>query len=367
MIEQEKPKGIFSDKHLPREWVSQKPDTQIYLPAISKVCPGMRVVSQLARSSNTTTFVLRGDNGLQVCQFAKLSLNTDQKIAPFEEKYNPHKFDQAVEKMRYLQSKDVLVPTIISNGNVEIGGALRQYLVMDFVKGVSADVFMSHHPNKTQEVYYKFGEILGRLSQVPFEESDISPDELVLAKVEHASNFLSMREIIEPNEANRLVRIVKERLSRLGTQHMTYVHLDPFPTNLHISGKHSNFQVTLMDIEAIQAGHQIIEGLGRAIQWGIYDWNYISGSKIEDIDSILGAFLDGYSQTSNYAFQIRYSSSELEWLMNTSQLVHLPQAMMYETRKDHPIFEPGTEYSQETLDWNRTRLSQLLNVDLNNV
>lgn len=360
-MEVPKPRGIFSDGHLPREWVTRKENLRPYLPSLDVVCPGMKLISQLARSTNTKSFVLQASDGLKVCQFGPRATPEQlEVIAPHEEKNRPKKFEGTLERMSYLRSYGIAVPRIISSGMVNIAGEPRQYIVMDFIKGLSADIFLAHHPAKTQEVYYKFGKILGHLSQVPFTEREASSADNVLLKVRHASNFLENRGVLSLRQGKKLLKIIERRLAVLGEHPMVYVHLDPSPTNLQITGKQSNFNVTLMDVEAIQGGHPIIEGLGRAILWGIYDWNYITGTKIESIDSIARAFLDGYSPTSTYATMVRKSPDALEWLMETCRLVNLSQAIMYEIKKDYSKFEYGQEYSRESLDWSKETLLRLI-------
>ncbi|MDQ3239698.1 MAG: phosphotransferase [bacterium] len=270
------PRGVFSDKHLPREWVSQKSNLEAYVVALETVCPGMRVISQLSRSTNTTTFVLQENDTLRVCQFGP-PIKPDNNQVTLEEKYNPRKFADASDRLLYLASQGIPVPKILSHGEVFVADGQRQYIVMDFIKGISADAFLARHPHKRDKVYEEFGEISAKLSNVPYLGSQTSANNHLSEKVRHAATFLAQHNIFSLEQVGQLLSTLDNRLKSLGDRSIGYVHLDPFPINLHITGSVNNFYITLMDIEAFGQGHTLIEGLGRAIQWSIYDWAYISG------------------------------------------------------------------------------------------
>jgi len=352
MAELPKPKGIFSGEHLPKGWVGQKSNLEVYLRSLSDICPGMRVVSQISRSSSSATFVLKSLEGLRVCQF-RLSHNTSPNPdnVSFEENLSPTRFSHVSERMDYLRSFGIAVPRILSSGEVYVTDELQEYMVMDFIKGVSADTFLARHPDKNKEVYHKFGEILARLQGIPYKEKLDFANEHVLRKVRYAGNFLVQNQVFSLEHICQLMSVLERRLSLLGNPQMSYVHLDPFPVNLQITGNFNNFYVTLMDIEAIQGGHPLVEGLGRAVKWGIYDWDYISGKLPYDTSSTVDAFLHGYSKFSPEVTQYMQSSADLKLLLETTELVSLPQSIMKETKKENP---------EKYYEWSKNRLLQLI-------
>jgi len=119
--------------------------------------------------------------GLRVCQF-RLSHNTNPNPddVSFEENLSPIRFSHVSERMDYLRSFGIAVPRVLSSGEVYVADELQEYMVMDFIKGVSADIFLARHPDKNQEVYHKFGEILVQLRKVPFKEKQNSANEHIL-------------------------------------------------------------------------------------------------------------------------------------------------------------------------------------------
>lgn len=341
MSEKEWPqeKGIFSGRNLPEDWTSQRLNPKPYLQALNDVYPDtMRLVSQIVRGSNNATFALQSSEGLRVCQFTPISKLDSGAIS-------------VVEITDHLRNNGIEVPEILANGIIYINNEPNRYIVMDFVKGVNADIFLGLHPNKSQEVYYKFGEILARLRKVPLKEKQSRANEHVLGKVRYAGNFLVQNQVFSLRHIRQLIGILEKRLSLLGNPQMSYVHLDPFPMNFQITGNFNNFHVTLMDIEAIKGGHPLVEGLGRALKWGIYDWDYISGKTLYDISSITDSFLRGYSEFSPDAIQYMQSSSDLELLIETTELVSLPESILKESEKEEPA---------EYYEWSKNRLLQLI-------
>jgi aminoglycoside phosphotransferase (APT) family kinase protein len=343
MAELLQPKGIFSGEHLPKDWVGQKSDLEAYLQPLSDICPGMRVVSQISRGSNKTTFVLKSLEGLRVCQFTS-------SPSP-EASSDANSVFAAPERMDYLRSNGIAVPKILLSGETYVGKEPHRYIVMDFVRGINADIFLARHPNKSQEVYYKFGEILARLQEVPFKEKQGSANEYVLGKVRYTGNFLIQNQVFSLEHIRQLIGVLERRLSLLGDPQLSYVHLDPFPVNLQITGNFNNFYVTLMDIEAIKGGHPLVEGLGRALKWGIYDWDYISGKLPYNASSTVNAFLQGYSKFSPDAIPYMQSSADLELLIETTELVSLPESILKESEKEEPA---------EYYEWSKSRLLQLI-------
>lgn len=347
---------VFSDKYLPPQWVSKQVNLETYKPALKTIFPNLEIAGQLTRSTNTVSFILRGSDHLYVCQLAPPKSSI--KVHPLEEKNNPKKFDGALKRMKYLNESGISVPNILSEGVIQVNGQNRQYILVDFVVGISADRFLSHNRQDREMVYYKFGQILGRLSEVTCSGKGSLPAiNLLLAKVNHATKFIFQKNVISKGELFKLTMLVKERLESLGNIPTRYVHLDPFPTNLHLTKSETGLKPTLMDIEAIQKGHPIIEGLGRAIMTGIYDWTYITGENSNDTDFIIKSFIDGYSESSVYSKTLKSSKSNLVWLIDTCRLVHLPQSIMYEHKKDVSIFIPD----KKSLKWSVETLRKLTN------
>lgn len=185
----------------------------------------------------------------------------------------------------------------------------------------------------------------------------MTASKIVLDKVRYASKYILAKKIISQDQFNKLLKIVKNRLNLLGDISSSYVHLDPYPTNLHIEIKGDKYKPILMDIEAIQIGHPIIEGLGRAIMAGIYDWNYITNGDPDEIQSNVESFLKGYSETSEYARKLLNSKRDFEWLLQTCRIIHLPQSIMYECKKDKSLFDPDNI----SFNWSIDSLQKLIN------
>lgn len=329
---------IFSGKYLPSQWERKEIDVSKYENALNTICPNMDILGQLTRSTNTVSFVMQSSRNLFVCQFAPSNLTN---VSKFEEKNNPNKFQGAQERMAYLNEHKISVPEIVSKGEIIIDLQKRQYIVMNFVNGISADRLLARSPESRLDIYYEFGKILSKLSTIPIAESENrTSSKVVLDKVGYADKYIFERGIISQSQFNKLTKLVKNRLSLLDNIPLAYVHLDPYPTNLHIETEGEKYKPTLMDIEAIQIGHPIIEGLGRAIMAGIYDWNYIANGNPNEIESNIESFLKGYSETSEYAKKLLSSKSDTEWLLQTCRIIHLPQSIMYEDKKDTSLFNP---------------------------
>ena len=343
---------VFSGKYLPSQWVNRKPvQVNVYKVALNTICPNTKLIGQITRSTNTTSFLLYGSRKYYVCQFAPPA--SEKVVFPWEEKYNPRKFDGAIERMAHLKSHGICVPTIRSRGSISINDLERQYIVTDFVKGIGADILLSEHPNMKLKVYFEFGKTLSKLTKVPLKEDVTLPsNDIILTKIKHAGEFISHLGCITPKQAKRLIIKVEDRLNLLGNQPASYVHLDPTPTNLHINYKKDSVYVTLMDVEAFRVGHPIVEGLGKAVMIGIYDWYYLTNEDPTTIQTTVNAFLDGYSLNLPYAQRVKRSKNDLEWLIETCRLIHLPQSIMYEYKKDTSYFatdEKSTKWSIKVL------------------
>jgi len=346
---------IFSGKYLPSQWERKEIDVSKYEKAINIICPNMDILGQLTRSTNTVSFVLQSTQKLFVCQFAPPNLI---KVSKFEEKNNPNKFQGAQERMAYLNEHKISVPEIISKGEIIIDRQKRQYIVMNFVNGISADRLLARSPESRLDIYREFGTILSKLSTVPvIENQNRTSSKIVLDKVTHAAKYILTRKIISQDQFDKLIKLVKARLTMLGEIPLAYVHLDPYPTNLHLEVESEKYKPTLMDIEAIQIGHPIIEGLGRAMMAGIYDWNYITNGNPIEIDSNIESFLKGYSKNSEYAKNLLNSKDDTEWLLQTCRIIHLPQSIMYEDKKDTSLFDPDSV----SFNWSIDSLQKLIN------
>ncbi|MDP2637765.1 MAG: phosphotransferase [Candidatus Levybacteria bacterium] len=354
-----KQKISLSDKYLPQEWVDQKPNIKVYLPALDVVCTNMQMVGQLSGGASTATFVLNDSGNLRVCQFGP-PLIADKKIDRFEEKYNPKKFEHALERLRYLSDNGVAVPKILSYGEVDVTGNNREYIVMDLVEGIGVNVFIGHNPSRRQEVYSKLGEALAGLSTVPYCEKQGSANRHVLDKVRHAGDFLARKQIISSTQLERLMSVLNRKLFILGDRPMSYVHLDPFPTNFLIRSGNKNLNITLMDVEAIRGGHQLVEGLGRAVQWGIYDWEYISKTRGKATNSTIEAFLNGYSKICPEVLKFLRSNSELSRLLEISQLASIPQTIMHEMKENASRFRFDKIELKNTFEWKKNMLLRLI-------
>ncbi len=343
---------LFSGKYLPPHWASKEVDIEIYRPAVNHICPGMELVGQLTRSTNTVSFILRDENKLYVCQFAPPQ---STQFSQFEERNNPRKFLRAKERMDYLIKNGIQVPTIVNDGTITIQDKARGFIVMNFVEGISADRFLAKNPHESKKIYFKFGEILAQLSNLKTQEVlDTTSFDNILGKVNHSAKYICDKGVITAQQVDKLIKLVKQRLIKIGNVPLSYVHLDPFPTNIHISfaAENENPILTLMDIEAIQLGHPVIEGFGRAIMTGIYDWNYIIGGNSDDISGNLKAFVDGYSKI----LPIDNNFKEIGLLMKTCRLIHLPQSIMYELKRDITIFEADAG----SFDWSSSTLRDLI-------
>lgn len=228
---------------------------------------------------------------------------------------------------------------------------------MNFINGISGDRLLARSPESRLNVYCEFGKILSRLSTVPvIDIENRTASQIVLDKVTHSAEYIFARKIISLTQLDKLIELVKNRLETLGNVPLTYVHLDPSPTNLQLEVKENRYIATLMDIEAIQTGHPVIEGLGRAIMTGIYDWNYITNGNPEEIHSNVESFLKGYSEMSIYAKNLLRSEKDFEWLLQTCRLIHLPQSIMYEAKKDTSLFNPD----EISFNWSIDTLLKLI-------
>ncbi|WKZ25814.1 MAG: phosphotransferase [bacterium] len=345
---------IFSGKYLPSQWERKEIDVSKYEKALNIICPNMDILGQLTRSTNTVSFVLKSSQKLFVCQFAPPNLT---KVSKFEEKNNPNKFQGAQERMAHLNEHKISVPEIILKGETIIDSQKRQYIVMNFVDGISADRLLARSPESRLTIYHEFGRILSKLSTVPIiEPENRTPSKIVLDKVNHAAKYILNRKIISQDQFDKLIMLVNARLTILGEMPLAYVHLDPSPTNLHIKIQGTKHVTTLMDIEAIQIGHPIIEGLGRAIMTGIYDWSYITNGNTDEIQSNVESFLSGYSEMSLYAKSLLRSKKDFEWLLQTCRIIHLPQSIMYEDKKDTSLFNPD----DISFNWSIDTLQKLI-------
>jgi len=301
---------IFSGKYLPPQWERKEIDVSKYKESLNTICPNMDILGQLTRSTNTVSFVLQSSQNLFVCQFAPPNLT---KVSIFEEKNNPNKFQGAQERMTYLNEHKVSVPEIVLQGETIVDSQKRQYIVMNFVEGISADRLLARSPNSRLDIYHEFGRILSKLSTIPIiKPENRTSSKIVSDKVTHAAKYILNRKIISQEQFDKLIKLVNTRLTMLGCIPLAYVHLDPSPTNLHIMIQNTKYVATLMDIEAIQIGHPIIEGLGRAIMTGIYDWNYITNGNSDEIQSNVESFLKGYSEMSFYAKKLLRSKKDFE-------------------------------------------------------
>ncbi|OGM12084.1 hypothetical protein A2Z22_03260 [Candidatus Woesebacteria bacterium RBG_16_34_12] len=337
-----KSKGIFSGESLPDGWRTQKINFDHYLKAMEEICPGWHAVGTISKGANNITFVLNNLEGLRVCQFSVFSREEDSSLDSFE---------TISGRLSHLQKCGVAVPYIITGGELYVDEKKRRYIVMDFVRGVSADNFLSRHPKKKQDVHFEFGKVLGQLRATPILNSRrISANEHLLHKVDHISNLLVQSQVFSMEQMNRLTRSLKDRLLLLGDAPFSYVHLDPFPINFRITGTVSNFDVTLMDVDAIQEGHPLVEGLGRAIKWGIYDWSYVNGETTKDTTETVNAFLEGYSQSSSDPDRFMRSVEKTNLLLETAEMVGLPETILRESKKERP---------QEYYEWSKNRLLEL--------
>ena len=122
--------------------------------------PDMKILGQLTRSTNTVSFILKDFKDIYVCQFAPPKLT---KVSKFEEKNNPNKFHGSQERMAYLNKNKISVPKILSTGSIIIDGQKRQYILMNFVNGISADRLLARSPESKSKIYYEFGRILSKM------------------------------------------------------------------------------------------------------------------------------------------------------------------------------------------------------------
>ncbi|HBC72263.1 MAG: hypothetical protein UX91_C0008G0012 [Candidatus Amesbacteria bacterium GW2011_GWB1_47_19] len=352
MSELAQSKGIFSGDNLPIGWKDQRSKLDSYLHHLSVVCPDMKLIGQITRGANSTTFVLKGADGLCICQFSgslKVNLNFNNPF--FQEDQSAYKFRGVKERMAYLRSQNIAVPEVFSTGTVIVDDNQEEFVIMNFVKGISVDSFLSSHPHKRQQVYERVGVLLAQLQSVQLLESHSSANDLVMRKVENASTYLVRNQILASEHGRQLMGVLSRRVDQLGDFQTTYVHLDPTPVNMQVTGSIDNYVLTLLDVEAINPGHPLIDGLGRSIKWGIHDWNYVSGGELTSVSSTVDAFLRGYSQFVPEATKYIIEPELLQPLMVTTELVLLPLSIMKENMKE----EPGEYY-----DWSKNRLLQLI-------
>jgi len=151
---------IFSGKYLPSQWASKKINLVKYKDALNVMFPDMKILGQLTRSTNTVSFILKDFKDIYVCQFAPPKLT---KVSKFEEKNNPNKFHGSQERMAYLNKNKISVPKILSTGSIIIDGQKRQYILMNFVNGISADRLLARSPESKSKIYYEFGRILSKM------------------------------------------------------------------------------------------------------------------------------------------------------------------------------------------------------------
>lgn len=348
------PRGIFSGEKLPKGWTIPQLKLDGYLQQLNTVCPDLKVVSQIARGANSITFVLKGKDGLRVCQFSgPTGKNFNFDNTSFQENHISRKFRDAETRMNYLRDQGFAVPEVFSSGTILIDGDMQEFIVMSFLKGISVDTFVSSHPHKKQQVYERIGALLARLQTVPLGESPFSANEHVLEKVEIARSYLVRNQILTLEQGRQLMSVTDKRVNRSGDFQASYVHLDPTPVNIQVTGSINNYILTLLDVEAINLGHPLIEGLGRALKWGIYDWDYVSGGDQSGVFLTVEAFLRGYSQVLPEAAHYTKDAKSLQSLLETTELTLLPSSIM----KEHMKSMPGEYY-----EWSRNRLSELISI-----
>ncbi len=337
-------KGVFSGKDLPTGWSNEDSLYKSYAPLVSEILPDSKIISPISRGTSTVTFVLRTGDELQVCQFDSTGGGSGSRRYPKIE-----------NRIRYLKTEGIKLPDVVSTGLVEHDNQPKEYIVTRFISGLGADKFLKSHPEKTYGLYHKVGEELAKLAAVPVIDDDSDSQQHAIDAVVMANDSLLRLELFSQDQLDSMVGNIKKRFSLLPSSQLAHVHLDPFPSNVMVSGPIDNFEVSLLDIESIDLGHPLVEGLGRAVKWGIYDWAYISNSDPKLIPTAVEAILTGYSRVDTSARIFLEDPSLLRLLLDTSELIGLPTSIAREGRKQNPA-----EYQA----WNIGRLLQLSNMPL---